>query len=92
MNKKYKIGVDIGSTTVKLVIMDNNNKILSKAYKRHLSDSKKTIISLFKNALKKFPSDSKFSLIFTGSGAISLAKYLKIPFIQEVIDTGIKVA
>ena len=85
MNKKYKIGVDIGSTTVKLVIMDNNNKILSKAYKRHLSDSKKTIISLFKNALKKFPSDSKFSLIFTGSGAISLAKYLKIPFIQEVI-------
>lgn len=85
MNNKYKIGVDIGSTTVKLVIMDHQNKIIHKAYKRHLSDSKKTIIGLFKNALKKFDSDSKFSLIFTGSGAISLAKYLKVPFIQEVI-------
>ncbi len=84
MKKNYKIGVDIGSTTVKLVIMDRNNQIVYKAYKRHLSDTKKTIISLFKSGLKKID-DAKCSLVFTGSGAISLAKYLKVPFVQEVI-------
>ena len=85
MNKNYKIGIDIGSTTVKLVIMNQKNKILYKAYKRHLSNTKKTILSLFQNALKKFDNGSKFSLIFTGSGAISIANNLKVPFIQEVI-------
>ncbi len=85
MIKNYKIGVDIGSTTVKLVIMDNKYNVLYKAYKRHLSNTKKTIIGLFKNALKKYDEDCKFSLVFTGSGSISVAKYLKIPFVQEVI-------
>ncbi len=85
MEKKYRVGIDIGSTTVKLVIMDNKNEILYKAYKRHLSDTKKTIVSLFKSALKKYDNDDKFSLVFTGSGSIALSKYLKVPFVQEVI-------
>ena len=84
MLKNYKIGVDIGSTTVKVIIMDNKDKILYKAYKRHLSDTKKTIASLLNKGLKNF-SDGKFSLVFTGSGAIGLAKCLDVLFVQEVI-------
>ncbi len=84
MKKYYKIGIDIGSTTVKLVIMDHKNNIIYKAYKRHLANTKKTIIDVFKRGLKKV-GEAKYSLVFTGSGAISLAKYLKVPFIQEVI-------
>ncbi len=82
--KNYKIGIDIGSTTVKVVIMDNKYNILYKAYKRHLSNTKKTIIDLLQNGLKEV-GDGNFSFVFTGSGAISLATYLNLPFVQEVI-------
>ena len=79
-----KIGIDVGSTTVKIVVMDNKENICYCDYRRHFSDTKKTITDLFNEVLEKFP-NSKFSLITTGSGAIALAKYLDIPFVQEVI-------
>ncbi|MCR4581734.1 MAG: 2-hydroxyacyl-CoA dehydratase [Bacilli bacterium] len=79
-----KIGVDVGSTTVKLVVMDKKDKILYSEYRRHYSDTKKTITDLFNEVLDKFDGNS-FSLVTTGSGAIALANYLEIPFIQEVI-------
>ena len=84
MTKTYKIGVDIGSTTVKVIIMDKLNNILYKAYKRHLSDIKNTIIDLLSTGLNNF-NEGRFSLIFTGSGAMSLSNYLNVPFLQEVI-------
>ena len=79
-----KIGVDVGSTTVKMVIMDNKNNILFSEYRRHYSDTKKTITELFNEVLDKYDGN-KFSLVATGSGAIALANYLEIPFVQEVI-------
>ncbi len=84
MIRSYKIGLDIGSTTVKIVIMDNKYNILYKDYKRHLSNTKKTIIGLLKSGLKKV-GEGRYSLVLTGSGAISLANYLKVSFVQEVI-------
>ena len=84
MNKVLNIGVDIGSTTVKLVLMDNKKNVLFSAYERHYSDTKKTLIELLNKVLNEY-SKYKFTLVFTGSGAISLANYLEVPFVQEVI-------
>jgi len=82
--KIINIGVDVGSTTVKIVILDEKKNILYSDYQRHYSDTLKTIKKLLQDALDKF-SNQKYRLSFTGSGAISLANYLKVPFIQEVI-------
>ncbi len=84
MNKVLNIGIDIGSTTVKMVVMDKNKNILFSAYERHYSDTKKTLIELFNKVLDKF-NNNKFTLVFTGSGAISLSNYLEVDFVQEVI-------
>lgn len=47
----YKIGLDIGSTTVKLVVLNNENILIYSKYKRHFSDIRSTIIDLIKNAM-----------------------------------------
>ena len=84
MKNTLNIGMDVGSTTVKLVVMNNKKEILYNEYRRHFSDTKKTIKDLLSEIIEKFP-NNKFTLVSTGSGAITLAKYLDIPFIQEVI-------
>ena len=84
MKNVLNIGMDVGSTTVKLVVMNNKKEILYSEYRRHFSDTKKTIKDLLTEIIEKFPKN-KFKIVSTGSGAITLAKYLDIPFIQEVI-------
>ncbi len=83
--KVLNIGLDVGSTTVKVVVMDNKKNILYKDYQRHFSDTKKTINSLLSTVIEKYGKDSKFTITFTGSGAIALAKFLSVGFVQEVI-------
>ncbi len=82
--RKLDIGIDVGSTTVKMIVKDDKGENLYSEYRRHFSDTKKTIIDLLNEVLDQF-GDAKYSLVATGSGAISLAKYLEIPFVQEVI-------
>ena len=84
MKKVLNVGIDIGSTTVKMVVIDRKNKILFEAYERHYSDTKRTLIDLFNRILEMF-NNCKFTFILTGSGAISLSKHLNVPFVQEVI-------
>ncbi|MBQ6538989.1 MAG: 2-hydroxyglutaryl-CoA dehydratase, partial [Bacilli bacterium] len=84
MNNILRIGIDVGSTTVKLVVMDKNNNVLYSDYRRHFSDTKKTINDLFEEVFDKFKR-RKFTVVMTGSGAIALAKFLKVNFVQEVI-------
>ena len=79
------IGLDVGSTTVKAVIIDNKNNILYKEYMRHFSNTKKTIKDILNDIIKKFP-NNKFTITFTGSGAITLSKFLNVNFLQEVIS------
>ena len=81
MKKVLNIGLDIGSTTVKIVARRN---ILYKDYRRHFSDTKKTIKDLLSDLLKKY-NNMNYTISMTGSGAISLSKYLKVNFVQEVI-------
>ncbi len=83
--KTLNIGLDVGSTTVKVVVMDNKNNVLYKDYQRHFSDTKKTIKELLNKVVDDYGKDSKFTMTFTGSGAIALAKFLDVNFVQEVI-------
>ncbi len=82
--KTINIGLDVGSTTVKAVVMDEHNNILFSEYRRHFSNTKKTIDELFQEIIEKF-NNNKYTLTMTGSGAIALAKFLNVNFVQEVI-------
>ena len=84
MKKVINLGLDIGSTTVKIVAMDNKKNVIYSDYRRHFSDTKKTIKDLISEFLKKH-NNLNYTITLTGSGAIALAKYLKVNFVQEVI-------
>lgn len=79
-----RIGLDIGSTTIKLVIIDNKENIIYQKYKRHFSDIKSTIIELIENCYESL-GNSTCKICITGSGGLSISKWLSIPFEQEVI-------
>ena len=84
MENLLHVGLDVGSTTVKIIVMDNNKNTIYSNYQRHFSDTKNTVCNVLENLLEKYP-NSIFTLALTGSGAISTAKFLKVDFIQEVI-------
>ncbi len=84
MKKVLDIGLDIGSTTVKILAMDAKRNVLYSDYRRHFSDTKKTIQDLLKELLRKY-NNCTYTITLTGSGAIALSKYLKVNFVQEVI-------
>ena len=84
MKKRYRIGIDIGSTTVKIVAIDQKERIVYKDYQRHYSDTKKTVSELINAFLNKYKY-SEYEICFTGSGAIALSSFLRVPFVQEVI-------
>lgn len=75
------IGVDIGSTTVKVLAMDDSKKVVFSSYERHFSDTKKTLYNLLIKVLRQFPNDF-FRIAFTDSGSLSLSKFLNITFVQ----------
>ena len=84
MNKLLHIGVDVGSTTVKISVMDKNLNNIYSNYQRHFSDTKNTVCEVLEDLTTRFP-DTEFTIALTGSGAMSVAKFLDLPFIQEVI-------
>ena len=81
---KYYLGIDVGSTTVKLYLTDENDKCLFSKYTRHFSDVRKTIYELLIE-VKNQMGDIDLYPVMTGSGGLSLADKLGISFIQEVI-------
>ena len=83
-NSLHKLGIDIGSTTVKIAILDENNKLLFSDYERHFANIRETLHALVKKALTAI-SDCKISAVITGSGGLTLAKHVNVPFVQEVI-------
>ncbi|MBD5448005.1 MAG: 2-hydroxyglutaryl-CoA dehydratase, partial [Treponema sp.] len=89
--KPIRMGIDVGSTTVKVVILDDDGKMLYGDYQRHRADIRNTIITVVTKALEavegKFPLGEKqtVSVRVTGSGGLSVSQWLNIPFIQEVV-------
>ena len=82
--KLHKLGIDIGSTTVKIAILDEDNNILFSDYERHFANIRETLSDLLKKAHEKL-GNLKTSPMITGSGGLTLANYLGVPFTQEVV-------
>lgn len=80
---KYRAGIDIGSTTVKLVLIDGENNIVYGKYKRHQARTQETLASLLRKAKEQL-GECEIGVKITGSGAINLGKALGIEFVQEV--------
>ncbi|MBE5805590.1 MAG: 2-hydroxyglutaryl-CoA dehydratase [Clostridiales bacterium] len=85
MNNLLHIGVDVGSTTVKIVVLDSNLNVIFEDYQRHYSDTKNTVCAVLENIIHQF-SEYEYTIALTGSGAMSAANFLNLPFIQEVVS------
>lgn len=83
MDSIFNVGLDVGSTTVKVVVLDNEQKIVFKEYRRHFSDIKNTVLGLFDEIQAKF-TDFTMKLMITGSAGLGLAEELNVSFVQEV--------
>ena len=81
---RYRAGIDIGSTTVKLVILDENNGIVFSDYRRHRAHTQETLAELLRDA-RQITGDCQLLCGITGSGSINLGKALNIQFVQEVV-------
>ena len=84
---RMRIGMDIGSTTVKVVVVSQKGEILFSQYKRHFSEIKETLEDLIRQAHEKVGNVS-FSAMMTGSGGVAISDALGIEFIQEVVATA----
>lgn len=80
----YTLGIDIGSTTVKIAILDEAHHILFSDYERHFANIRETLSSLLQKAYGQL-GDLTVHPMITGSGGLTLANHLQVPFTQEVI-------
>ena len=79
-----RLGIDVGSTTVKLLILDDNNQIQYSRYERHMSNVFEKVGELLRELLEE-KGDMELDAVITGSGGLSLANLFGIRFEQEVI-------
>lgn len=86
-----RVGIDVGSTTVKVVVLNEDDSFLYSKYERHRADIRSTIIQVVGEALDAIERSSpegretKLSVKATGSGGLAVSHWLSIPFIQEVV-------
>ena len=80
----YTLGIDIGSTTVKIAILDEQENLLFADYERHFANIQETLADLLEKAQGKL-GEMTLCPVITGSGGLTLANHLEIPFVQEVI-------
>ena len=87
--KKLFLGTDVGSTTVKIVCLDEENNVLYSVYQRHFSNVRETSKELFEDFFayieKRFNEEIFFKISVTGSGGMGVAKWIDVDFVQEVI-------
>ncbi len=84
MEDLHSLGIDIGSTTVKVVLMDEDMNILFSDYRRHFANIKETLADLIEDAFK-VTGDVTVAPVITGSGGLTLADAIDVPFSQEVV-------
>ena len=84
METVYRLGVDIGSTTVKIAILDNGDHVCFSDYRRHYANIQETLASLIRDAAESL-GNVELSPVITGSGGLQLSKHLSVPFVQEVV-------
>lgn len=84
MKSVLNVGIDVGSTTIKLVVLDHEKKILYKNYARHFSEIGNALQENLTH-LKSIVGEKKFSFALTGSAGMGIAQRIGLPFVQEVI-------
>ena len=84
LNENYTLGIDIGSTTVKIAVLNQVNEVLFSDYERHFANIQETLSDLLGRVIHAL-GPIYASPVITGSGGLSLAKHLGVPFVQEVI-------
>lgn len=84
---QYTLGIDIGSTTVKIAILNGSYQILFSDYQRHFANIRETLSDLLQKAYNQLGNLTVHPMI-TGSGGLTLANHLQIPFCQEVISVS----
>ena len=80
----YRLGIDIGSTTCKVAIIDEKNNLIFGDYERHLAQIKECVSRLIKRAIESI-GDKEVHVVITGSGGLSLSNAINVDFLQEVI-------
>ncbi len=83
-NLTYKLGIDAGSTTMKFVVLNSDNHIIYKAYKRHKANIHQTFLDEI-SAIKETLGNATIQVCITGSAGIGLAERLGTSFVQEVV-------
>ena len=78
------VGIAIGSTTVKVIVLDKLQNVLFSDYQRHFADILKTLTQILEQA-EKIMKSHDITVMITGSGGMALAKHIDVPFIQEVV-------
>lgn len=79
----HAVGIDVGSTTVKTVVLDSIGNVLSESYQRHFSKVKETVCQRLEELEQEFP-EEKLRVSITGSAGLGLAQAADLPFVQEV--------
>ena len=82
---KLRVGIDIGSTTIKVVVIDKDDAIIYKTYDRHMSSITQSMKTMFEALEERF-SNETMHFNFTGSAGLRLAKNIGAQFTQEVIS------
>ena len=87
MNQTHYLGIDVGSTTVKVAILDDDKNILFSEYERHFANIQETLLVLIRHAQEALGPLDVHPMI-TGSGGMSISKYIGVPFVQEVYSVA----
>jgi predicted CoA-substrate-specific enzyme activase len=86
MNNLFHMGIDIGSTTVKVVILNSNKELIYRRYERHYADIKKKLVQILEDSSNHLTlNDARLTVMITGSGGMSIANNLDVSFTQEVV-------
>ena len=80
----FRIGLDVGSTTAKVVVVNKSNDIVFSKYERHNANALPTVSSFIKEIVELFR-DGQFAITFSGSVGMGISEHYKLPFVQEVV-------
>ena len=83
----YNIGIDVGSTTLKVIALDQNKNVLYKTYTRHKADINNILAAQLNALIQQFP-QSQFKMHITGSAGMGIAERIHIPFVQEIVASA----
>ena len=86
-----RIGLDVGSTTLKCVVLDSDEKLVFHSYERHYSQIRGKTVKLLEEIKNRFPDLKEAYLSISGSAGMGLAQKFNIPFVQEVYATRLSV-